>query len=839
MIREFKRRKKELFSKFLKGEINAIGEEYSNLIDEYFRNTFLADLRSPYAIIALGGYGRKEMCLFSDVDVVFLFKDKIGEDSERIIQDVIYPLWNIKMDIGYSIHNIEEYIDLIKDDHREFTSALDARFICGQPQIYFDFVDIFRKRILAKSKDKIIADLIKKGEERHYKYGDSSYMLEPHLKEGKGGLRDYHTMRWIAKLSSPVDSIIDLEIYGYLPHKGYEALLNILAFLWRVRNYLHYVSKKKNDRLYMEYQKRIAKMMGFRREDGKKLVEVFLNELHQKMDILKDMYISFLIEHTSKKKEKRIKENTIEEIEIRDNLLYFRSSEDILRNPHLLIKIFEESQRLDIPLSAEAKALVKDFLFLVDENFRKSKDVIRSFERILLSPQSVHDVLEDMVYSGLLQRLIPPFEGIVSRIQYDEYHIYPVDKHSLQTLKNVKGFENSKDPLYSRIYKEIKDKRPLLFASLLHDVGKQFRTANHSRKGALVAEKVLRQFGYDEKIIEEVKFLIENHLFLIKTATRRDITDEETAIYCVQNIGNIQRLKELYLLSVADSMATGPSIWNDWTEELLRNLFLKVLNIMERGEIASKESLRIIEEKKKEISSYIEPSLKELVNYMSPRYLLNVSEEEIKRHIELYKKLNDNPFVWEIAGNSTPDVRTITICAHDRPGLFSKIAGVLTLNNIDILEAQVFTWRNNIALDIIKVRPPLDRILEDERWEKVKKDLEDAIQDKLDIETAIKKKSSFYRPKIRPLSKRPKKVVIDNRTSSFFTIIEVHASDFMGLLYRITNAIFKCGLDIWFAKLATKVDQVVDIFYVRDLDGQKISDQKYIKKIKSEIDKVI
>ena len=839
-VKRFKKERKRLISEFLKGDHGNFIELYADLIDDYFRSVFEKNkINSPCAIVAVGGYGRKEMCICSDIDVVFLFKDSIDEHAEELIKEIIYPLWDLKLEVSCLTRTIKDYLELIKENYKEFTSALDIRFICGQSQIYFEFMEELR-RLFKRSKDKIISQILDHSEKRHEKYGDSSYLLEPHLKEGRGGLRDYHTMLWIAKLNSSITSPKELEIYGYMPHTGYDNLLKILDFLWKVRNFLHYVSKKKNDRLYLEYQKRVTRLMGISREDGKKAVEVFLNRLHANMDMLKDMYISFLIEHTNKKRLKKETKTTVEGLEIYKGLLYFKSSEEIVKNPALLMKIFEESQRLGIPLSLEAKTIVKEFNFMIDESFRRSPEVLRSFERILMM-DSEYNVMEDMIYCGLLEKFIPPFKGIINKIQYDKYHIYPVDKHSIITVQKIKKLGKSSDPLYSKVYKEIRDKKSLLWAALLHDIGKQHSTVNHSKKGALIAEKFLKSLGYEQKIVEEVKFLIENHLFLVKTATRRDINDEETAIYCARKIMKPERLKKLYVLSVADSMATGPAIWNDWTESLLKELFLKVLNIMEKGELASKKSIKIIEEKRQWLISNLDDKevIERLLPFMSPRYMLYVSKEDIKQHIELYKKLNDKEFVWEIIKNSAPDIRIITLCASDRPGLFSKIAGVLTLNNIDILEAQVYTWRNNIAMDIIKVRPPIDRILEQERWNKVKEDLEDALKGKLNIEDLINKQAYYYRPRIKALSKKAEKVIIDNKSSSFFTIIEVHAPDFMGLLYKITNAIFRCGLNIWVAKVATKVDQVVDIFYVRDFDGQKVLEQDYLEKIEQEIKKAI
>ncbi len=832
----------QLVRGFCRGENKNFSEEYTRLLDDYFIKAFerssfslKADPENnPFAILAVGGYGRREMCIFSDIDVIFLFKEKIPEDTEDLIREIIYPLWDFGFDVSYRVFSLEEYMSLIKEDMREVTSVLNARFVCGQSKLYVELMEQVRERIIKRMKERIINWLIEQNDLRHKTYGDSSYLLEPNLKEGRGGLRDYHTILWIGKLDSYIREPKDLEIFGYITHAGFETLMKILLFMWNVRNWLHYFSKKKNDRLYLEYQKKVAKRVGF---SGKSSVERFLGELHRNMELLKDTYITFLMELGYLKRKKRKEDLTEEGIEVRNNLLYFRSSEDILSSPVLLIKIFEESQRLGIPLSSETKFLVREFSFLIDENIRKKKEAVRLFEKLLIAPLEENDVLEDMLCCGLLERLIPQFKGIINKIQYDEYHRYPVDKHSLKTVQILKSFEKEDaDPLYRKLYREITQKKLLLWAGLLHDIGKAVSRKDHPKKGADIAKKILRDFGYKEKQIELVRFLIENHLFLIKTATRRDINDEEVAIHCAKKIGDSERLKMLYLLTVADSMATGPFIWNDWTEVLLRELFFKVLNVIEKGEFSSKVAIQTVEEKRRWLLENV--SDKEVLCYLSPRYILYVPKEQIREHIELYRNLKERPFVWKIKKN-TSDIREVTICAPDRPGLFSNIAGVFALNNIDILEAQVFTWRNNIAMDIFKVRPPADRIYEDEIWEKIKKDLELALKGELNLREAIEKKSDFYIPKIRALSRSPKKVIVDNRSSSFFTIIEVHAPDFLGILFKITDAIFRCGLNIWVAKAATNENQIVDVFYVRDFDGQKVDDPEYVRKIKEEIKKVI
>jgi [protein-PII] uridylyltransferase len=449
-----------------------------------------------------------------------------------------------------------------------------------------------------------------------------------------------------------------------------------------------------------------------------------------------------------------------------------------------------------------------------------------------------------MLNTGVLMRFLPDFGGIVNRIQYDQYHVYPVDKHCLHIVKTIKKFgasqANPLEPLGGKLYKGLRNKKLLLWAALLHDIGKGTAQTGHAGRGAAIVKKTLKEKGLSAKEIETVAFLVNEHLLLIETATRRDIHDEETAIFCARRIKDINHLKMLYLLTVADSISTGPMAWNDWTATILRNFFLKVLKILEKGELASQEALNIVEQKKQEVMRLARRKQEKnkfasLFEVMSPRYLLYTPVADISKHIQLYHKLRDTEFIWKIERPKDMNTRTVTICAQDRPGLISNIAGVFTLNNIDILDVQIFTWRNNIALDIFKVKPPPDQIFENEKWDRTQENLKAALAGNLDLSKSLKKKISAYRSHKAPISIRPHQIAIDNTSSSFFTIIEVYTYDFPGLLYSITHALFRCDLDIWVAKIATKVDQVVDVFYVRDLNGEKVDSPDQEEKIKKTI----
>ena len=531
-------------------------------------------------------------------------------------------------------------------------------------------------------------------------------------------------------------------------------------------------------------------------------------------------------------------------------LLNFVSPEAILSDPLLLVKIFAESALHKAPLSAEARRLIREFADVVTQAwFRSSAEVAEIFERVLSRPVGEFNALYAMLDTGFLVRYIPEFKALVNRIQFDQYHLYPVARHLLLTVGLLKQIGTAKsdepDTLAQKFYQEIRNKRVLLWAALLHDIGKAEPASGHSERGASMAAKICAEKGLSETEIETVVFLIRDHLLLFETATRRDINDEETALNVARRVIKPERLKMLYLLSVADAMATGPKAWNDWTGSLMRSLFLKILNVMEKGELVSKRAMRIMEEKNErvlEASSTAEErsANAELLKFMSPRYMLpsNIAQE-IHQHAALYRQLQDKSFVWRIDKSADGLTRTITLCAKDRPGLLSRVAGVLTLNSIDILDVRIFTWLNNVALDIFEVKAPPDVIFEEERWQRTARHLEAALADRLDLSAELAEKQLGFRS-IKTISKeRPQTVAIDNETSSFFTIVEVIAWDFPGLLHRITDAIFRCRLDIWVAKIATQVDQVVDVFYVRSFDGEKVDAPDDVERIRQTIATVL
>lgn len=832
---------------------------HTRLFDLYFRERYTTSVvgpkigptRNPCAVIALGGYGRQEQCIHSDIDLLFLFEKQVPKIAGNLVEEMLYPLWDMRVEVGHATRSISDCLDEARAHMENLTAMLDARFICGMTPLATELETALQDQVLAKQSDQVLHELVTASRRRHHRFGDSTHLLQPNLKEGHGGLRDYHTALWMTRINAGVRVRRDLLHLGCLSHSEFLLLEDALAFIWHVRNHLHQMTNRKCDQLHFDFQEKLAHRMGFVATNGQRPVEQFLGELHGKMEWLRYLVDMFLYEHDRKASLGRIKVGSkLPEhrgLVVEKGMLNFRSVKAILEEPALLMNIFQSSAQLSLPLKPEAKRLVREFSYLVDGAFRQSPVVMNAFEQILVTPSKPSDVLNEMLDTGFLIHFLPEFKPIRNRILYNMYHLYSVDRHSVKVVQNLKSFGTPDDTtgcrLCADLYKKIPNKKLLCWAALLHDIAKG-PGRGHASKGAVIAQKILGERGMSPKGIETVTFLIREHLFFVHIAIRRDIQDEETVIYCARHIKSLSRLKMLYLLSVADSAATGPKAWNEWTAALMQELFIKTANILEKGELASGQATRMLEKKKATVFASVATvakrrDLEAIFETMSPRYLRHTTAPAILAHIDLYRSLKTQPYVWEIARSATKGIRTVTICTQDHPGLFATIAGVFTLNRIDILKARIYTWRNNIALDIFEVTAPPDRIFEKEKWAKAGRDLGLVLTGRLDLAAALRKRFATEKAMSIPGGGHPFQMTVDNKSSSFFTIIEVLADSIPGLLYVVTNALYQCQLDIWVAKIATAIDQVVGTFYIRDLDGRKIDSPKTVTHIKRTIKKAI
>jgi [protein-PII] uridylyltransferase len=859
--KQFKNSRKQLIALFTDGlNTKSFPEENAALVDQYFQDSLqessirkiLDQQGVSFSFVAIGGYGRRELCLHSDIDILMLFGKKVPEQTKTLMQDIFFPLWDLGLDLGYGTRTIKDCLSIAKKDFQVLTALLDARFISGKYQLYLDLIEKLYSKVLTKKAHALRLWLAEQDKKRLDIFGDSSYLLEPDLKEGIGGLRDYHHMLWLAKASFGFRETHDQVFRARLSYQEYHELKRHVEFLLNIRNHLHVLSRRKNDRLTFEYQAEIALRLGLQDKKRFFAVEQFNSLVHATMAALKALSRSFSsgIFQTAKKGQERkhVRHVTLG-ITLDRKELCFDTASAILKKPSILMLIFEYSSRFGYPLSLEAQRQTRDFLYLVNDSFRRSRTIVNSFVTIITKSNYTFETLSQMINVGLLDTFIPEFGRVRNRVEFDAYHVYPVGVHSLHTVKYLKELSKRDETLLYELYVEIFHPDRLLLAGLFHDIGKH--KGNHARAGAALTNTILKRFGYGKEEINDICFLVRNHLLLAETATRRDLNDEKVIVQCARVIGNTERLKMLYLLTWADSKATGPNAWNDWIANLMSDLVFKIIHVLERGELATRDASRKIEHIKSEVRKHMaqeeqKDDLDASFELMPPRYLINTTPREIIRHLGMVNRLKTliqtrstnkkgnggrELFIFDTGRDKASNYWEITIVAQDRPGLFASVAGVLALNAINILSADIYTWRDGTAVDVLRTTNPLDGLFVQEKWAKVQEDLTNAFAGRVSLESSISdKKFSLHATHVKKIM-RSTNVIIDNESSDFFTIIEIYAYDREGLLYRITHALFDLGLDIHSARIATKVDQVVDVFYVRDFDGQKIEDDDRAKKI--------
>ena len=655
-------------------------------------------------------------------------------------------------------------------------------------------------------------------------------------------MRDIHLLLWMGKSLFEAPDMVSLEKAGLLSREDRKVLAQSHNVLLRLRNQLHYLTGRKNDRLSFEYQEAMADWAGVKSLGDILPVEVFMRDVYQHLQGVQTIRENFF-ERLAELRQKGEKPREILEpgIYLEGDRLYLESARVLLDHPALLMKLFWYALKKEVRLSQEAIRLIKQCLFLVDEPFRRSREVSRIFLEIIGDLKTTRPLLETMLQTGLLTRYLPEFEATVCRTQFDTYHVYTVDIHLLLTLLELKkigqGIYLKEEPLIYGIWGEVEDFTSLYLAALFHDLGKG-QGKNHARQGALMIPAIVERLGLSSSESEKVAFLVKHHLLLVDTALRRDLNDEDLIVRSAQVIKDAETLKMLTLLSYADALATGSRAWNNWKSMLVKDLFFKLLHILEKGEVASGMALETLASLQREILEQVEKEIppkeaRMLLEGMPTGYLLSLPAASIARHLRLLRQLDGKPFLWAV--EKKEEIYELFICCHDRPGLFSRLTGVLSLNHINILGAQIFTRSDRIALDIFQVQPPLDPLFEEETWEKVHEQLLKAIQGKLSLDYRLAQKKPGLQLTSGPKTQAESQVVIDNQGSDFYTILEIYSQDRLGLLYTITKTLFEIELNIHYAKISTKVDQVVDVFYVADLEGQKIWDEERMEEVKKAI----
>jgi len=808
--------------------------QYSDLVDGLVRKAFWkaqSELPAPsVCLMAVGGYGRGELALYSDIDLLLLYSSSQKEDLPPLIEKTLYPLWDLGFDVSCSSRSVDECLAMAQSDLYIKTGLIDGRYLDGEYEFFRTFYDLFTKRILHRNVRDFAAALRRDLQQRHQKYENPEYVLEPNVKEARGGLRDFQVGRWVIRARHKTDRWDSI----LFPDQS-RALDRSLEFLWTVRNELHLLSGRRQDDLTFELQEKIAPLLEF--PSGPQGIEEMMRQYHLSTQRLSSFAEGVLDRALSEPgrmkrflsvfKRKRIDPHFAAahgEIHLLDPVTF-------KRDPAQLMKLFEYCQTYQARIDYRMEEAILEALPFIDDRFQTSQAVNQAFLSILRKGDEVDGILKKMHELGFLSRYIPEYAEIEGRVHYDLYHVHPVDVHSLlaveELIKLREGAYQEKIPLLSSLIKEMENPEILLLTTLLHDIGKGLE-GDHSIVGAERVGKIADRMSLSAEEKEMMMFLVNRHLFMIETASRRDLHDEGTILHFAREVGSLARLKMLYLLSFADIKAVGPEAWTAWKDSLLMELFLKTSHFFEKGEMRS--SLLKEEEMMRGLAKSLPPEVfSRYAEDLPARYLSCYAIEQITHHLEMARSIETEQVLveWE----STDGIHaSVTVCTKDRYGLFARIAGSMFLNRLNILEAQIHTWGNGIALDTFQVEDKTEEM--ERRLQQFKSDLNNLLSGKVALKTLLtqRKQGNGLQPKVIP--KVAGEVTINNRDSDFYTIVELSGEDRLGILYEITQALTDSGSDIHFARISTLGNRIVDVFYVQDTWGEKIEGKEKVEHLK-------
>ncbi len=847
----------------------AVNEANSDATDRLVRRLFRvaeddwfasgAAFGDQLSVVAVGGYARREMSIHSDIDLLFLHPQTLTPYAETITQRLQRWLWDAGLTLGCATRTIEHTLELARTDLTVRTAILDARFVVGDAALFHEFSDAVLEQLLG-DKEAFLAERLDALRARHMKYGESLYLLQPNVKEGAGGLRDFHTAYWATRAAHPgTRGVDDLLHFGLLTEREMEDYRSALQFLWRVRNELHLISRRKNDQMSFELQERIASAFGYVGEidpdgpDGPELpelpVERFMRDYYRHARAIQTSS-EIVIEQCAA----RVRRGA-PKLEVREAGDGFRVVGGRLEIPHVatlrerplrLLTVFATAQAEGVELSRTARRLVRESLDLVDDGLRRSAEAVSVFLGILDAERRVWRTLTSMNEVGLLGRFVPEWEHIVCRWQHVIYHTYTVDVHTLFLIEELRRLWRGKYadglPELTDLMRAATDRVVLYLGCLLHDIGKGFG-GDHSNRGADRARACVERFGFDTERADRVVFLVKYHLLMSHLAQRRDLSDPRLIVEFARTCGDRENLRNLYLLTFADIRASSPAAWTEWKGQLLRELFERTSEFLETGSDDPRIALEQIEarvERRQDAAraelrglGVGESKIQAFFDVMPRRYYISHSPRQIARHALLVLSYGDGKLFASAVRTLSGDVTELLFVAPDVHGLFANVSGVLSAKGLNILGAHVYTTRSNLALEVYRVATPAGGPEEQrETWKGVESMLHAVLTGTVRVEEFLRRRRRVRSAAPIP---RPASVEITNEESDFYTIVDVSANDRLGLLYDLTSTIAAEGLEIYICKAATVMDQVADTFYLKDEERKKVGDEARLARLRTKL----
>ena len=833
-----------------------IVQKYSGLMDGLIQGLFAAggfdrengnDKSRDLAVVALGSYGRGELCCHSDVDFTIIHQAPLSARMREMIPLVLYPMWDAGLEVGHSILTFRECIQLSLHDFRVFTSLLDARFVLGSRSFFTLFQDALWAGIY-REKEKLLGKFLLSRKKRVEKYDSENFFVEPDLKEGPGGLRDLHLMSWMARVYFSSRQFKEMRRFSEFSYFEFDDLDESKAFLLKIRNHLHFLTGRKEDRLLLSNQEDMSQLLDYGENPEASGPENLMRDLYLHLNRVRYGYEEFhtkAIDMIDPQPMETDPEKVSSEFRIVKGNIVLKDGFLSERDPMIILRGLYEANQRGLFIGSGFIWEAKKILSREGESLAQLPEARKLFLKIILKPENAR-VIRLLLEIGLITLFIPEFKKLRNLAQFGFYHVMTADLHSLRTLEIIgemaRGVYDERWGLFREVFEHVSHPDRLLLAGLLHDIGKG-RGGNHAEKGSMLAPGIVKRLGLDDRVGETISLLVLHHLVLSNVSQRRDLNEEKTVVQVAQVVQDVDILHMLFLLNVADSFATGPMARSDWKIFLLIELYLKVRRILESGILATPDATREITLKKEAVRNELaeffrEEDILRLIEQVSSRYFLNISQEEMSSHFRMALTLGEDAYLWELKKIRDASVTRVILCTHDKPGLFSRMVGVFTLNNMEVLSARIFTLKNGLVFDVFEVTNPPDRFRQEEQWLRTGKDLGAALGNDLPLDRLILNKMQAVIDPAGYGGSVKKKVKVDNDSSDFFTIIEVNSGSRMGLLYDLAKEISASGLDIRSAKVSSDRERMTGVFYVRDSDGQKIYDEEQIEVLRERLMKV-
>lgn len=798
----------------------------------------------PCAIAAVGGYGRVTLAPGSDIDLLFLLPEGASARTQNIIQSILYILWDLGQKVGHSTRTIEECLSEARGDFTVRTALLEARFMLGDAARFKAMRTRFEREIVHGSAAEFVAAKLAERDARIAKAGRSRYLVEPQVKDGKGGLRDLNTLFWIGKYVYEVREPARLVAAGLFSRAEYRRFVRCEEFLWRVRCHLHFLTGRAEERLTFDHQREIAAQLGYSTRGGLASVERFmkhyflvakevgdltaivcaaLEEKQAKPHAMLDRFGPFLPTPTA---------ITAGDFAIESGRVTVAAQDAFEANPVNLVKLFWVADRNGLAIHPDATRLVTKSLKRIDAKLRADPEANRLFLDVLTSRNTPEIVLRLMNEAGVLGRFVPEFGKIVALMQFNMYHHYTVDEHLLRSVGNLADLEQKRfsgeHPLASEILLSISNRTALVVALFLHDVAKG-RLEDHSIAGAKVARVVCPRLGLSDAETETVAWLIENHLVMSDTAQRRDLGDRQTIATFAQKMQTLERLKMLFILTVCDIRAVGPGVWNHWKAELMRTLYWETEMMLAGGHSTIDRRGRVAQaqlELRRGLPNWTDLDFAAYAQRHPQAYWLKADLEQQLLHAKLLNMTEvEMPApVTHIVIDPSRGVTELTVIAPDHPHLLSVIAGACAASSANIVDAEVFTTTDGVALDTIVVSRAFDYD-EDElrRASRIAYAVEKALAGDIELKEMVAARGGGQPGARQKTFKVHPEITVDNSLSARLTVVEVSGLDRPGLLFDLTTALSRLDLNISSAHIATFGERAADVFYVTDLNGEKIT----------------